>query len=145
MPDRFYVNSVTTPANTAVAFPLSTKWALEDAYITIVSIVVPDGHNGLTGIRLLQANQEIIPWSNNAWLIANDEKIDIPYNGEITISGLVIQTYNTDAFDHTHNLRVVVTDQLPNVAAPVSQKNLVDNGLLSNIPILGTVPNLVRP
>lgn len=133
MADRFYQTAVTVTAGTVKAAPSSTVWKLEDAFITTVTIIVPDGHSGLTGIRLLRSFQQVIPYGNDDWIVANNDEIVIPYNGEITASGLSIQTYNTDVFDHSFNLRCVITDSLPGSGSIVSPIPIISNGLL-NLP-----------
>lgn len=108
--DRLYQLTVSTPANTAILTPQSTVWRLEDAKLVSVTFLIPDGHSGLTGVRLLQAGQEIVPYSNNDWLVSNNEKIEVSVNAEMTRTGLVVQTYNTDFFPHKHYLRALITD-----------------------------------
>lgn len=108
--DRLYPLSVDTPAGTTPLLPQSTTWRLEDAKLVSVTFVIPDGHSGLTGIRLLQAGQQIVPYSNDDWFVSNDEIIDVPVNMEMTTSGLTVQTYNTDVFTHRHWLRALITD-----------------------------------
>jgi len=108
--DRLYPFTVTTPASTAIGAPQSTPLPLEDARLVQVTIIVPDGHAGLTGIRLLQASQQIIPWSNLDYIIANNRIVTIPVDGEITGTGLVAVTYNSDVFIHNHYLEVLIRD-----------------------------------
>jgi hypothetical protein len=108
--DRLYQTSVTTPPGTTPAAPQSTPFPLEDANLETVTILIPDGHAGLTGIRVMMANQEIIPWSNSDWLVSNNEVITVTVNSQVTITGLVIETYNLDAFSHSHWVRAAITD-----------------------------------
>jgi hypothetical protein len=106
--DPLYQATVVTPAGTSPDVPLQTAFPLVDGTLTAVTILIPDGHSGLTGIRILQADQEIIPWSNDDWLISNDEVISISVNTSISAVGLTIETYNTDAFEHRHWVRAQV-------------------------------------
>lgn len=108
--DRLYYLSPLTPAGTSIAAPLSTSWPLEDAQLKRVVITVPPGHNGLTGIRVLWSGQQIIPWANNQFLVANGRTIEVNFDDYMTIMGLVVVTYNTDVFDHTFYLEATVTD-----------------------------------
>jgi len=108
--NRLFPFTVLTPAGTTQGAPLSTPLPLEDAQLCKVTVIVPDGHVGLTGIRLLQAGQQIIPWSNNYYIIANDRIIEIPVDGEMTNTGLVAVTYNLDVFDHNHYLEILIAD-----------------------------------
>lgn len=106
--DPLYQATVTTPAGTTPDLPQQTAFPLVDGTLTAVTILIPDGHAGLTGIRILQADQEIIPWSNDDWLVSNNEVIPISVNAPITAVGLTIETYNLDAFDHKHWVRAQV-------------------------------------
>jgi|SRR5713101_15139 len=108
--DRLYYLSVMTPAGTAIAAPLTTAFPLEDAKLKRLAITIPDGHSGFTGIRILRGSQQIMPWSNNQYIVANNRTIPIDYDDEITSSGLGIVTYNTDIFDHTFYIEVVIED-----------------------------------
>lgn len=142
--------STTTPAATPQATPVVTALPLEDALLESIRIIIPDGHVGLTGIRLLQAQQQIIPWDNNEYIIGNDRVIDIPFNGEMTVSGLVAHTYNTGTNVHKHFVEVLIKD-LPNpnvlVPTPASAPLIVPQTLpstadpLSPDALLSTLPD----
>jgi hypothetical protein len=111
--DRLYYLEVTTPAGTLQSDLLSTTWILEENYLEYVDILIPDGPSGLLGFRILWAQQQVIPWGNNSFLTPNNEKIHVPVNDGITISGLVIESYNTDVFPHTINLRGLIKTLTP--------------------------------
>lgn len=120
--DRLYLFSTFTPAGTPQNAPVSTPFPLEDAVIDRVRIIIPDGHVGVTGIRLLQSQQQVVPWANNQYLVGNDRVIDIPFDNEIGASGLQAQTYNTGINDHHHYVEIVVKDlPLNQQAANASQ------------------------
>lgn len=107
---RLYQLTVTTPSGVEPDLPQADPWPLEDAVLESVTILIPDGHSGLTGIRVKQAQQEIVPWGNDDWLISNDEIITVPIEEQITLSGLVIETYNLDVFEHRFWIRAVIQD-----------------------------------
>lgn len=108
--DRTFLFVATTPPGTPIANPVSTPAPLEDAKLANLRIVIPSGHVGLTGIRLLQSGQQIFPWDNNQYLVGNDRVVDVPMDHEITISGLVIETYNLGQFPHNHYVEIVIAD-----------------------------------
>jgi hypothetical protein len=115
--DRIYYLVADTPAGTPIATPVTTPWPLEDNQLLSIEIDVPDGHCGLTGIRILQASQQIVPHANNSYFVANDKNTVYPFDDQITATGLVIVTYNTDVFDHKFYLTAVVTNlPLPELA-----------------------------
>jgi hypothetical protein len=108
--DRLYYTSVTIPAGTLQSAPVSTPWVLEEAHLKYIDIIIPDGPGGTAGFRILWAQQQIIPWANNSYLAPNNEKIHVDTDVDITISGLVIQTYNTDTWPHTFYFRGLISD-----------------------------------
>lgn len=109
--DRFYEQSILVPANTPIAAPVTQAWPLEETTLRKITITIPDGHNGLTGVRVLWAGQQIIPWANNSYIIANNRVIDVAFDDYITATGLVIGGFNTDVFPHTFYLEATVTDK----------------------------------
>jgi len=113
---RVYQFQVTTPPSTEIATPLSTAWPLDDGSLISVNLIIPPGHNGLTGFRILMAEQEILPWGSSGWIIGNDRNVNYPVNTEISGTELAIQTYNTDIWQHTHYLEAVL-DPLGAVSA----------------------------
>jgi hypothetical protein len=116
MGSRYQVLSWTTAAGTTIAAPLRTIWPLDTGILTRLEIMIPSGHNGLTGIRILRSQQQVIPWANSQFLVANGETIGIDYGEELTEGFLDIRTYNTDIYDHTFYSRATMTD-LPDASA----------------------------
>lgn len=110
MGTRLYELDVTVPAGTAQITPQVTPWPLENAQLVQIELIVPPGHVALTGIRILQAQQQIIPWGNLSYLRMDSEKLVIPFNGEIGANALSINTFNTDIFAHTFYLRATIQD-----------------------------------
>jgi hypothetical protein len=108
--DRLYPLTVTIPAQTPILTPVNQPFPLEDAELVYVHINVPPGPSSLMGFRILQAGQQIIPWGNNSFFVTDDEKIEVAVGGQITATGLIVQGYNTDVFDHTIYLRALIRD-----------------------------------
>ncbi|MGH7238945.1 MAG: hypothetical protein ACREHG_02645 [Candidatus Saccharimonadales bacterium] len=136
--DRLYETQVTCPAGTTSDTPFTAQFALEDATLISVEIVIPSGHAGLTGIRITRAGTPILPYSRGSFIVSNDEKLLVPFNGEMTATGLTVETFNSDIYDHTFYLRAVIQDLIvasgPNaVPAPT-----VANDALSSITGTGT-------
>lgn len=127
---RLYQLTVSVPAGVTPDLPQDDAFPLEDAILESVTILIPDGHSGLTGIRVKQAQQEIIPWSNDDWLVSNNEKIELAVEEQITKTGLVIETYNMDVFVHKFWIRAVIqnlgtsTSPNPNPLTPVDSLTL---------------------
>jgi hypothetical protein len=114
--ERLYYQTLTVPAGTAISAAVSQAWPLEDNQLKSVEVTIPDGHCGLTGFRMLQAQQQIFPWGNSSYIIANDERIPWAFEDEMTSTGIVLQGYNTDIFPHTFYAKAVIT----NLPAPGS-------------------------
>ncbi len=108
--DRLYYLPVTVPAGTPIAAPVSVSLPLEDATLSKLTVTVPDGHNGQTGIRVLQSNQQVIPWDNDSYLVANDRTISVEFGSQIGASGIVIKAYNIGIYDHTFYVEVTISD-----------------------------------
>lgn len=106
--DRLYPLTVTTPANTLASAPLNTPFPLEDAYLEYIHIIVPSGCVGLLAFRILWAGTQVIPWANNYFLTPDDEKIEVDFQEYMTITGLVIQSYNLDIFAHNIYIRALI-------------------------------------
>jgi hypothetical protein len=140
--DRLYYLEVTTPANTPLASPQSTLWPLEDNYLKYVDVLVPPGPSGLLGFRLMWANQQVIPWGNDSWLITDNERVHVDCDFMMTITGLVIESYNTDIYAHTIYIRGLVqtatveqelaaSELTGSIAVPASQ-DLTEIGGIQN-------------
>lgn len=127
MADRFEIFDVTVTARTAKASAVETGTSFFDGLVTGVEIVIPDGHAGLTGIRLLQAHQQIIPRTFGAFITGNDEVVRWPISNVINNGAWSVQCYNTDIFDHMFHVRYLIDENgLPSAArVPVATSPLV--------------------
>lgn len=110
MTTRVYETTFLVPAGTPVAAPVTQAVPLEDNILDVVTIIVPDGHAGLTGFHILWGGTQILPYNAPSWLIANNEKIEWPYASEVTAAGLSVAGYNTDIWPHTFYVRWQVSE-----------------------------------
>lgn len=110
MANRLYKLDFTVPANTPKTAPITTPFTLEDAILVSMTIVVPPGHVGLTGIRIVRSQQQVIPFGNLSFLVMDNEKLEIDLNEEIQRKALVASAFNTDIFPHTFYIRAVIAD-----------------------------------
>lgn len=106
----FFPLTVTTTAGTTKAAPTKTNVVVPPCVLTLVDLLIPPGHAGQTGFQLVQSGQVILPFAGAAtdqWIIGNDvhELFDMDYP---VGSGLVIQTFNTGKFNHSHYVRLRV-------------------------------------
>lgn len=136
--DRYYPLEVTVPASTAELTPFSVTLPLENALLIDIEVIIPDGHLGQTGVRILQSQQQILPWGNRSWLRGNGYSRIFQVNGEIGARSISVQGYNIDFRQHVFLLRfhlrdlgdVRVTEATPEQRAA---QNLV--GMTSIVPL----------
>ncbi len=91
----------TAPVSTPVALPaFSWLWLLE--------VRIPAGHQGVTGLALVDSGQYIVPYGAGApaWLVGNDDLLRYPYGKEVG-ANVVFYAYNTGAYNHTWQCRLV--------------------------------------
>jgi hypothetical protein len=100
-----YTSQLLVPANTPVAAPAQLAVVLDNATLDLFEVLIPDGHNGLTGLAVTWGGTQIIPYTMGTWISGNGEKVSLDYGGEVTQNGLVMTGYNLDIFDHTFYMR----------------------------------------
>lgn len=106
----YFPVTVTTPAGTAKASPLSTLVAVPPALLTCVDLLIPAGHAGQTGFRVVYSGQVILPFNGSdavAWIVGDDDHTTFDLAFPVSTQ-LRIQTYNTGVFDHSHYVRFKV-------------------------------------
>jgi hypothetical protein len=108
--DRHYQVSITVPDGTDPIAPQTTTVVLENAFLVDVEILIPPGHAGLTGIRIRQSVQQVIPWGNLDWISSDNYERIFPFNSEIGARSMSIQAYNTDVFAHSFQVRFHIRD-----------------------------------
>jgi hypothetical protein len=118
--DRHYYETLTVPAGTPATAPVTQSWPLEDNLLLEFTVQVPDGPCGLAGFRVLQAQQQLVPFANDSFIVSNDRTFTFSWDDEMTISGLVLSGYNTDIFSHTFYCTATVRN-LPLPAATPEQ------------------------
>lgn len=100
----------TTAPGTTAAAPLVTTVVTTPVQLLTVELRIPSGHAGLTGWRLAQSGQTIVPWAQpEQWIIGDDQVLHFTVDIEIG-SGLTVATYNTDIYPHTFYCLFETTD-----------------------------------
>ncbi len=105
-----YATDFLVPAGTPIAVPNIAPVPLDNRILDSVRVIIPPGHNGLTGFSVRDSAVNIVPYVQGTWLVGNDEIVDFAYNGEVTAGGLQAYGYNLDIFDHTFHLRWILSD-----------------------------------
>ena len=156
--DRYYPVSLTVPAGTAIATPVSQAVPLENNYLVDIEIEIPSGHSGFTGLRVLSSSQQVLPWGNSSWIVADGYNRVFPWNEEVGSKAISVQGYNTDTIAHTFYLRFHIVN-LPVItpttgstgesagSTPIGLSGGGDTGTPITIPTLPpiTIPTLPVP
>lgn len=118
MATRFYFVSVAVPAGTPQTAPVVQPVLLEDNQLDQVQVIIPDGHDGTTGLQVQWNGTTIVPYNTGAYLVGNNEEPVFPYGSEVTESGLQIAAFNTDVYEHSFFLRFQISDLTATPAVP---------------------------
>lgn len=108
--NRVEAFAVTVTANTAKASASTTDVSFPDGVVQRIELDVPNGHNGFTGIQILAALGQVIPFTKGAFLVADGHDFGWDMIGQIDTGSWQAKTYNTDVYDHTFYLRFSVLD-----------------------------------
>lgn len=128
MADPEYVQWVEpscTAGTPADAYTL-TATGIATVLLHRLEVRIPPGHQGVTGIALVDSGHFVIPYDElgAAWLIGDDDRLEYAYGRELG-SNVQLATYNTGAYDHTWQVRMVYT---PMSAAGLDVAEIVVDG-----------------
>jgi hypothetical protein len=98
------------PAGTPVSAPVSTTVPVPVGTVVKVTIVIPPGHAGLTGLQVLLAGTPIIPYAGAAYLIGDNYQDSWEIGQDVNPGNLTLAGYNTDIFQHTFYTRFLWQD-----------------------------------
>lgn len=110
MAPRLYEISFTVPAGTPKNAPVSIPWVTENNTVVDIELEIPPGHNGLTGIRVMKGDIQLLPWSAGTFITANDYVRVFPIGVYLPTTDVTLQGYNTGSFPHTFYLRMTIVD-----------------------------------
>lgn len=113
------------PAGTLQAAPASVDITVGEATLVEVRILIPVGHNGLTGIAVEMSHSRILPFGKSTdWIIGNDERLmfdmDIDVSGKIQVVG-----YNLDQRTHSFYVLTHIRYSTPGPAGGIGGGVLV--------------------
>ena len=93
----------------------ATAWTLHAAGIETVllhrmEVRIPAGHQGTTGIALVDSGAFVIPYTTDApgWLIGDDDELSYDYEKELG-HNVKLATYNIGTFTHSWQVRLIYT------------------------------------
>lgn len=125
MAQRVEIEVVTCAAGTLQAAPTETDLTFAPGIVREVEIVIPDGHQGETGLGLAVAHQVIIPATGNNWLVGNDEVVRWPLSNYPDTGAWSAFTYNSDpTYDHSWYLRFLIDELSGQASIPPAPQPL---------------------
>lgn len=131
-PPRIYGVTFTVPAGTPQNAPVSFTWTTEDNTIVDIELEIPPGHNGLTGIRIMKGDTQLVPWGKSTWIVANDYSRVFPVGVYMPTADVILQGYNTGAYPHSFYLRMMVINyNPPDQNQPASESGSLPAGAAS--------------
>lgn len=100
--------------------------------VTQVSIVIPDGHCGLTGIQLRYGRTAIIPYESG-WISGNNEVYDVTLSDKYPHgTAWQVAMLNNDVWDHHFQVRWNVDFTSKKAAAKYQRIGLGDIYIAAN-------------
>lgn len=109
---------IQTPGGTTAASPKVTTFSIGDWWLHEIQLRIPPGHAGLTGINVSDSGSFILPWTETVdWIIGDNDYVEFSVGDEVT-TNLVVTTYNTDFWPHTHYLRFKYTPMVVALGVP---------------------------
>lgn len=112
MAQRFHHFKVTAGKGGGPAFFESFRTDFPAGEVVGFQVVIPSGHNNLTGLRITYGNGQVIPKAEDTWLTGNHKtfefELEDPMPGGI---GWFSDVYNSDRmYDHSFQVTVEVVD-----------------------------------
>lgn len=104
---RVYEGDLTVPAGTLQAAPVLAVVPFPDGRIRKVTIVVPPGHAGLTGLQVRLAGTPIVPYGGAPWLVADHYTDSWEVDQDAAAGQLALAGFNTDVYPHTFYTRIL--------------------------------------
>jgi hypothetical protein len=80
------------------------------ARVDELTILVPPGPSGLVGFAFVHSGQQIIPFADGEFVVADGEVIRWPLDRFPDGRGWIVRTYNEDVYDHTLFVRFLLTE-----------------------------------
>ena len=93
--------AVLVPVGTLKAAPVTTALDMPARVARSVRVRIPPGPAGEVGWALGAAGVRVLPWGADEWIVADNEAIDWPLEGQITSGAWQLQAYNTGTYPHT--------------------------------------------
>jgi hypothetical protein len=122
--NRVEAPSLTVPAGTPVATPVSTTLYAQRARIVRMEVKVPPGPSGLVGFRFDHSNAQVIPKVPGTWIVTDNEVVQFDLDDLQPWPDWRLVAYNTDVFDHTLYVVLWLDDRVPVVESALTLVNI---------------------
>jgi hypothetical protein len=108
--ERTYATALTVPAATPEATPALTTISVGDVVLQSVRVVIPTGHQFLTGVAVVYSRSAVVPFNDPlAFLVGDGTDRTYPVNIQVT-QPVQILGFNLDIYPHTFHLELAVVD-----------------------------------
>ena len=121
MATRIESFSVTIPKNTPSSAPVTVDLSFNPGQVDEIEIDIPPGSAGLMSWQLAYGDQSVIPHDSSQYITVDDTSLRWPLTDFPTGSGWAVTGYNTDIYDHTFQVRFLITEIGLSGAAPGTQ------------------------
>lgn len=103
MAERIEKFTVTAPARTAAPGGF-TALDFTDGIMTRIEVYIPDGHAGMTGIRIFYGSQQVLPRTGPGFLRGNAKTYATDVENLPSGTGWRARIFNEGAYDHAFEL-----------------------------------------
>lgn len=117
-PPRIYKITFTVPAHTPQSVPFTLPWVTEDARVIDIELIIPPGHNGLTGFRIMKGDVPLIPFTAGTFIVANNYTRTFAIGEYIPTQDVKLQGFNTGNLPHSFYLHMAVENYEPAANRP---------------------------
>lgn len=121
----YFTPVLTVPAKTAPPALFSQALALQDGILDTMTLKIPSGHAGLTGVAVFSGGVQLWPSQQGTFVIGDNETVTWDYGREIGGAGLLVAGFNNDIFPHSFYFRFAISDK--QAATPVTIESAQDS------------------
>ena len=133
---------IEVPKNTPKQDPVELEHKIPAGILTEGTIVIPEGHKGLTGLQLFYLTKQIAPANTGGFFAGNDTEIPILMNTRIDRAPyqLVSQSWNTDT-GYNHMFLVTFNMKTRGNPGPLKKQRVKRRNKLSDRGVKEIVEN----
>lgn len=92
---------IVVPAGTSQSAPATFDLSFPPRLVEQINVRIPPGPRGVVGFAVTASGQNVIPYEAGGWIIADNQDIEWPLQGQIDSGGWSMSAYNLGTYDHT--------------------------------------------